>query len=412
MNLEDLISAVTSARELPCTKCGHKNPVSATYCASCGHRVRFPCPSCSQLCNDGERHCRACGWSLTDSVTQGALEELAEQNERRASDPRLLFTELTKIGARRSSKYRARRKDDGAPRFLKEGTSKLARTLLLNEARALEGLEHPNVIRLHAAHEHPGRVLLELEHIKSEELRFPLSIPTVIDIMHGVARALAAVHERGWMHGDVKPGNILMREDGSPVLIDFESAQEPGPSRFGAYTPMFAAPEQVFGDHIDARADVYAFGVTLYLLFIYDRVPSLLDPETSTQQAMQQVLKAKVRRAANYLEEATIYGGVARKNSVGTPSWMREVQAQQQQKQIKLPGAASNEAEALGAKYFFSAELDRLTTVNRRLDLTRALLEVACDATEIEPEQRPPDGAALVSRMEALARRAREEVPA
>ena len=75
-------------------------------------------------------------------------------------------------------------------------------------------------------------------------------------------------------------------------------------------------------------------------------------------------------------------------------------------------GAASNEAEALGAKYFFSAELDRLATVNRRLDLTRALLELACDATEIEPEQRPPDGAALVSRMEALARRAGEEVSA
>ncbi|MCB9751509.1 MAG: protein kinase [Myxococcales bacterium] len=421
MDLDQLLTALHGARDLlaargreaSCARCELQNPPSAMYCAGCGHRMRFPCPGCKALCNDGERHCRACGWALTDAVTQGALEDLAERDERRASDPLLLFRDLQRVGSRRSAKYRARRKQGGARRFLKEGTSKQARELLLNESRALAGLEHDNVIRLHETHEHAARVLLELEHIPSDELRFPLPIPTVIEIMRGVAGALAAVHARGWIHGDVKPGNILMRDGVTPVLIDFESAQEPGPSRFGAYTPMFAAPEQVFGDHIDARVDVYGFGVTLYLLFIYDRVPSLLDPETTAQQAMQQVLKAKVRRAANYLEEATIFGGVARKNSVGTPSWMAEVQAQQQQvRKPRLPGAASTEAEALGAKYFFSAELERLATVNRRLDLTRALLELVCDATEIEPDQRPPDGAALARRMDELARRAREEAPA
>jgi serine/threonine protein kinase len=168
---------------------------------------------------------------------------------------------------------------------------------------------------------------------------------------------------------------------------------------------MFAAPEQVFGDRLDQRADVYAFGVTLYLLFVYDRVPSILDGESSASQAMQQVLNAQVRRVANFLESKTVYGGISKKAMSSKAPWTQQMSMQQAY--VPSAGAARNETEVLGAKYFFSAELERIAGVNRRLDLTREILAVVSEATEIEPEKRPPDGAALEQRMSAILERAR-----
>ena len=71
---------------------------------------------------------------------------------------------------------------------------------------------------------------------------------------------------------------------------------------------------------------------------------------------------------------------------------------------MKLPiRAASNEDEVLGAKYFFAGELQRIADVNRRLDLTRDILAIIADCTEVDPDRRPFDGSALVARMSVLA---------
>lgn len=92
-------------------------------------------------------------------------------------------------------------------------------------------------------------------------------------IARGVAEGLAAVHEAGMLHRDVKPPNVLLRADGTPVLTDFGLAialREYGqanhltPSNVIVGTADYMAPEQIAGEPPDARTDVYALGVVLY----------------------------------------------------------------------------------------------------------------------------------------------------
>ena len=404
MDLDQLLNALL-ARDLPkCGACDAPNAAASLFCTACGARLTFPCPGCEQSCRNLDRHCPACGHSLVDTEIAESIGKLEAAEQLRISDPLRAFGELHKIGDGRTVRYRASRQ--GKDRFLKASDEKLSRDLLRNEAAALEGFEHPNVVRLIACHEHRDRTLLELEWVETEVLRFPLPAGRLVNLMLGVANGLAALHQRGRVHCDVKPDNILVRkDDGRPVLIDFEASQRPGDTRVFGYTPMFAAPEQVFGARLDARADVYAFGMTLYLLFFYDRLPSILDPESRGQRTFEKILKAGVKRSKHYLLDSTFFGSLPEEAARAPNAGERLTMPQ-----VKLPiGAASTEIEMLGAKYFFSAELQRIADANRRLDLTPEILAIVADATEGDPDRRPADGSELAGRMSRLADALRKE---
>lgn len=145
------------------------------------------------------------------------------------------------------------------------------------EYHALEKLDHHGVIRANRMGTIADVLFIELEHVAgatvSERLDPGKGLPLdhVVTLGVGVAEALEHCHERGVVHRDVKPSNLLLRADDDPVLFDFGLAQDASdpdaePGRIYA-TPMTASPEQIRAEGlIDGRADVYALGVTLFRL--------------------------------------------------------------------------------------------------------------------------------------------------
>lgn len=145
---------------------------------------------------------------------------------------------------------------------------------LLEEARALARLRHPEVVSVHGIGEESGRIGLWMEFLRGEDLAQhiermgPLSAAEAVRIGSAVARALTAVHAAGLLHRDLKPANLVLTEDGRVVLTDFglgtrRSAPDDDPLRISG-TPMFMAPERLAGEPATPRSDLYALGVTLW----------------------------------------------------------------------------------------------------------------------------------------------------
>jgi serine/threonine-protein kinase len=142
------------------------------------------------------------------------------------------------------------------------------------EAEVLAGLDHAGVIKVRDLVPDGTGYALVLDYVRGQDLRRrlvaggPLSATVAAEVVAQVAGALAYLHGRGVVHGDVKPGNILVPVDGSPVrLADFGTARRSdrpaGPTQA---TPEYAAPELVAGGHPDRASDVYALGTVLFEL--------------------------------------------------------------------------------------------------------------------------------------------------
>ncbi|WP_158502144.1 protein kinase [Vitiosangium sp. GDMCC 1.1324] len=171
-----------------------------------------------------------------------------------------------------------------------------ARERLLREARSAAAVDHPQVATIYEVGEVEGVSFIAMEYVEGQTLRAlagERALPAATALQHGlaIAEGLAAAHARGIVHRDLKPDNVMVSAKGTLKMLDFGLARltrtsgtpsTPAPgvrpadvpqTRSGQMggTPGYMAPEQARGEPVDARADVYAFGVLLLELLTGQR---------------------------------------------------------------------------------------------------------------------------------------------
>src|SRR5581483_10212431 len=148
----------------------------------------------------------------------------------------------------------------------------------LREARTVASLSHPNVVTVIDRGEHDGRQFIVFEYVEGDNLKRlierhgPAPVERALELAVQIARGLGAAHERGVVHRDVKPQNVLLNGDGQAKVTDFGIAREidmqRGMTQTGTVlgTSDYISPEQAQGRHVDEHSDVYSLGVVLYEL--------------------------------------------------------------------------------------------------------------------------------------------------
>lgn len=153
------------------------------------------------------------------------------------------------------------------------------KTRFINESRIIGSLNHRNAITIFDVDVAGDRAFLSMEYLEGGDLASridtgPLDPCEALEIAAGIGDCLAFVHEQGIVHRDVKPANILFRQDGTPVLTDFGIATDvkldARLTTCGATvgSPCYVSPEQAQGIDTDGRTDIYSLGIVLYEMLV------------------------------------------------------------------------------------------------------------------------------------------------
>ena len=143
-----------------------------------------------------------------------------------------------------------------------------------HEARAAAALNHPNIITVYDVGEHEGNAFIAMEYIQGQSLRNllakeELSTNKILDIATQICLGLSEAHQAGIIHRDIKPDNILIDDKGLVKIADFGLARSLGRTMLTQEgstlgTLQYMSPEQLSGENVDHRSDIWSFGVVLY----------------------------------------------------------------------------------------------------------------------------------------------------
>jgi hypothetical protein len=267
------------------------------------------CPLCNSTLSPGTSRCAACGTELSssdaptivDATPRAVRPSTSDPKSKRASpSPSPLSTTGHEghyvAGTTLADRYRIvallgkggmgevyraedlRLTQTVALKFLPEAMleDEEARTRFHQEVRLARGIAHPNVCRVFDIGEADGRLFLTMEYVDGEDLALLLrrigQLPQSkgLDIARQLCAGLAAAHDHGVLHRDLKPGNIMLDGRGRVRITDFGlAAVDRGlaGAEIRAGTPSYMAPEQLAGTEVTVRSDIYSLGLVLYEIF-------------------------------------------------------------------------------------------------------------------------------------------------
>ena len=161
----------------------------------------------------------------------------------------------------------------------------------LIEGKITAKLQHPNLVTVYDIGTHNGIYYLAAEYIPGGTLKERvteggLSVAETLDVISDIAQGLDFAHQKGFVHRDVKPGNILYRNDGRVVLADFGIAKAMDGSNSSTVagasigTPDYMSPEQARGEPVDGRSDLYSLGTMFYEILVGHPPYQASDPFT------------------------------------------------------------------------------------------------------------------------------------
>src|SRR5687767_14743547 len=147
------------------------------------------------------------------------------------------------------------------------------------EVRLAGGLRHPNIVTIYDLGNHDGRPYIAMEYLLGRDLqqvikqKSELTFEQRVEIILQIAKGLDAAHTKGIIHRDIKPANIRLQEDNTVKIMDFGIARmgtsELTRSGYIIGTLQYMSPEQISGDQLDPRTDIFSTGVIAYELFTY-----------------------------------------------------------------------------------------------------------------------------------------------
>ena len=236
------------------------------------------CPSCQAEVLDIDVKCAACGHNLTPTGAHRLVGATVLGQYR-------IIDVLGQGGM--SVVYRGKHTLTDQDVALKVLPPELAayaqvKSRFLEEAKALAQLDHPNIVHLYNFGQENGAFVLAMQFVHGQTWeRLILSSegqdwPTATRIAVDVLRGLEYAHNRGVVHRDMKPSNVLVRDDdGTATVMDFGIAKMTTSTRLTATgqtmgTVRYMSPEQVRGQEVDARSDIYSLGATLYEALVGD----------------------------------------------------------------------------------------------------------------------------------------------
>jgi len=268
-----------------CPSCSAAPPQDSEFCNKCGarmdgapgaatqtvHQPRSPTPSSSKNMDEGRfppGTLLAQRYRVVSLLGRGGMGEVYRAND-------LLLAQTVAL------------------KFLPAQWTSHEETLarFRNEVRIARQISHPNVCRVYDIGEAEGSTYLSMEYVDGEDLASLLRrigrLPQdkALEIARQLCAGLAAAHDKGVLHRDLKPGNIMLDGQGQLRITDFGLAGVAGEVKdIRSGTPGYMAPEQRSGQEVTARSDIYALGVVLHEVFTGKRPSAdLSHPDLATE---------------------------------------------------------------------------------------------------------------------------------